>query len=160
MSQKTGYSHAQIVLHWLTAIAVLVAFFTRNAMGEIAHQTWEAGASPHPTPHTIAGFLVLALVIIRLVLRHRHGAPEPQSEGLMRSAAIWGHRALYALLIAVPVLGFFTWIIGIHDLSGPHSILGKAIMALALGHAVMAIFHQFIHKDGTLTRMLRPQSKD
>lgn len=160
MSPKTGYSTAQIVLHWFTAAAVLVAFFTHDAMEHFARETWNSGASPSPTPHTIAGFLTLLLVVIRLIIRHRYGAPKPAAEGLMLTGAIWGHRLLYTLLLAVPVLGFLTWIVGLRGLSGAHSVLGKAIMVVALGHAAMAIWHQFVKKDGTLMRMFRPQSKD
>lgn len=160
MTTRTGYSMLQIALHWLTAIAVLVAFFTHEAMEDIAKEVWRSGGSPYPTVHTIAGFLTLILVSIRLVVRRRHGAPEPAADGpLMQQGAIWGHRLLYALLFAVPVLGFLTWIIGIQGLGEVHGILGKAIMATALGHAAMAIWHQFAKKDGTLMRMIRPQSK-
>ncbi len=160
MTKRTGYSTTQIVLHWLTAAAVVIAFFTHEAMEQIADTAWKNGAEPFPTPHTIAGFATLLLVVIRLVIRHRHGAPEPAAHGLMLTGAIWGHRLLYGLLVAVPVLGFATWIIGIRGLSDVHGNLGKAIMVVALGHAAMAIWHQFAKKDGTLMRMLRPQPKD
>ena len=98
MTTRTGYSTAQIALHWLTAIGVLVAFFTHDAMEEIAETTWEAGGAAFPTPHTIAGMTVFLLVLIRLVLRWRSGVPAPQGTGLQQTAAVWGHRLLYAML--------------------------------------------------------------
>lgn len=156
MATKTVYSTAQIVLHWLTALCVVVAFVTHDAMEDIARATWEAGGSPFPTPHTIAGFVVVFLVVARLILRARTGAPEPQGTGAAQAAAVWGHRLLYVLLLAVPVMGFLTWIVGLRDLGDLHGLFGKAILLVALGHAVMALWHHYVKKDGTLTRMLCP----
>ena len=72
-------------------------------------------------------------------------------------AALWGHRLLYALVIIVPILGAATWFGGIRGLSGLHEWAAKGLMLAALGHAGMAIWHQFAKKDGTLMRMIRPQ---
>ena len=44
----------------------------------------------------------------------------------------------------------------LRDLSEVHEWAAKLLMILALGHAAMAVFHQVVRKDGTLTRMLRP----
>ena len=51
------------------------------------------------------------------------------------------------------------WIVGITGLSDVHGFLGQSLMVVALGHALVAIWHQFGKKDGTLTRMLRPEGK-
>lgn len=157
MSERTGYSITQITLHWLTAIAILVAWFTHEKMEEIAKAAWRAGEGPFPTIHTAAGALAMVLIITRLVLRRRRGAPEPQGTGFNKAAAIWGHRLLYALVIVVPLLGAATWFGGFRDLSDLHEIAAKGLMLAALGHAVMAVWHQFAKKDGTLMRMIRPQ---
>jgi cytochrome b561 len=159
MTERTGYSLTQIILHWLTAIGVITAFLTHDAMKEAFKALRDTGGAPYPTPHTIAGFTVFLLVAIRLFLRARRGAPEPSASGLQLQAATWGHRLLYALLLAVPLLGFFTWIVGITGLSDVHGFLGQSLMVVALGHALVAIWHQFGKKDGTLTRMLRPEGK-
>lgn len=159
MTERTGYSLTQIILHWLTALGVIAAFLTHEAMEDALDRLLDAGTAPYPTPHTIAGFTVFVLVAIRLGLRMRRGAPEPQGSGLQLQAAVWGHRLLYALLLAVPLLGFFTWIVGITGLSDLHGFLGESLMVVALGHALVAIWHQFGQKDGTLLRMLRPEDK-
>jgi len=52
----------------------------------------------------------MILIIARLVLRRRHGAPEPAGSGFNKKAAIWGHRALYAMVIIGPLLGAVTWV--------------------------------------------------
>lgn len=157
MSERKGYSTTQIVLHWLTAIAVLTAWFTHDAMEEIARAAWDAGEGPFPTIHTISGALAMILIISRLVIRRRHGAPEPEGSDFNKTAAIWGHRLLYALVIIVPLLGAATWFGGIRGLSNVHEYAAKGLMLAALGHAGMAIFHQFVKKDGTLMRMVRPE---
>lgn len=157
MTTSKGYSGAQITLHWLTAIAVLTAFLTHDAMEDIADAAWEAGTAPFPTLHTAAGLTVFLLVLIRLWLRRRHGAPEPQGSAQVQMAAIWGHRLLYLMLIAVPLGGALTWFGGLQDLGDVHGFAGKALLVVAGGHAAMAIWHQVVRKDGTLMRMLRPE---
>lgn len=157
MSTPTGYSRTQIALHWLTAIAVLTAWFTHEAMIEIASAAWDAGEPPFPTVHTASGALAFILILVRLWLRRSHGAPEPEGTGAAQLAAIWGHRVLYIFVIAVPLLGAATWFGGFHDLSVFHRWMARGLMLLALGHAAMAIFHQVVKKDGTLTRMLKPR---
>ena len=157
MSERSGYSLTQIILHWLTAIAILVAWFSHEAMEDIARAAWRAGDGPFPTVHTIAGALAMIFIIVRLILRKRRGAPEPEGTGLAKDAAIWGHRLIYGLVIIVPMLGAATWFGGFRNLSNLHEIAAKALMLAVLGHAAMAIFHQFVKKDGTLMRMLRPE---
>lgn len=159
MTERTGYSLTQIILHWLTALGVITAYLTHDAMEDAFKALMDTGGAPYPTPHSIAGFTVFLLVAVRLVLRSRRGVPEPTATGLQLQAAIWGHRLLYALLLAVPLLGFFTWIVGITGLSDVHGFLGQSLLIVALGHALVAIWHQFGKKDGTLMRMLRPESR-
>ena len=150
----TGYSRAQIALHWLTALLVLTAWFTHEAMEEALLDT---GGDPYPTLHSMAGITVFFLVLARLWLRHRRGAPEPEGEGLQLQAAIWGHRLLYFLLLVVPLGGFLTWIVGIEDLADGHGFAGQALLVVALGHALVALWHHYGKKDGTLRRMMRPE---
>ena len=157
MADRTGYSLTHIVLHWLTAIAVLVAWFSHEAMEDIAEKAWDAGTGPFPTVHTIAGALAMVFILVRLFLRHRRGAPEPAGSEMVKMAATWGHRLLYALVIIVPLLGAATWFGGFKDLSDIHELAAKALMLAALGHALMSIWHQFVKKDGTLMRMFRPE---
>lgn len=157
MHTRTGYSLTQIIFHWLTAIAVIIAWVTHDAMSEFADAAWRAGTGPTPTLHTIAGMLALILIIVRLIIRHRHGAPAPEGSDFNKMAAIWGHRLLYALVLAVPLLGAITWFGGVRGLSEVHEIAGQLLMLTALGHAAIAIWHQFAKKDGTLMRMIRPE---
>ena len=45
MTERTGYSLTQIILHWLTAIGVITAFLTHDAMKE-AFQAVREQANP------------------------------------------------------------------------------------------------------------------
>ena len=74
----------------------------------------------------------------------------------MQQAAVWGHRLLYVLMLAVPALGAAAWYGGIEDAGEVHELAGNALMIVALGHAAVALWHQYVRRDGTLTRMLRP----
>jgi len=159
MNTQTGYSSSQIVLHWATAILVGFNYIYSEGMGEALDARLEGGAPPTleilPQLHVWAGIAVLVLVLLRLVLRATQGAPEAAGEGLSGLAATWGHRLLYLLLLAVPVLGLTTWFGGIDATGEPHALLANVIMIVAGAHALVAIFHQFVLKDGVLTRMFK-----
>ena len=156
MSAQPAYTRGQIALHWLTALFVVVAWFSHDAMEENFDRLIDTGREPYPTVHSIAGITVFFLVLARLWLRHRQGGPEPHGDGTQQQLAVWGHRLLYLLLIAVPLGGFLTWIVGLHGLNELHGLGGKALLIVALGHALVALWHQYVRKDGTLLRMMRP----
>jgi cytochrome b561 len=93
-------------------------------------------------------------------------------------AARLGHLALYALLLAVPVVGIATLfaggeslsIFGVVDIPSPwvkdrafehslediHEILAHSLIALVAVHAAAAIVHHRVYRDDTLKRMLPP----
>ena len=89
-------------------------------------------------------------------------------------AAAAGHGLLYALLIALPLTGWYAasqmgvqvQFLGLHvpALTAPvagrpgeiaefHESAGSIILILAGLHALMALWHQFVLRDGTLSRM-------
>jgi cytochrome b561 len=88
------------------------------------------------------------------------------------------HVLLYALMFVIPVLGIVTFIwhgrvfdFGIfqvnfavksnravfHPTEDIHGYLAYALFALAGLHALAALWHQFIRRDGTLLRMWPPR---
>jgi cytochrome b561 len=160
MSTTTGYSPLQIALHWGVALGVLFNYFVSEGMEDAfdAAVEGEAMAEPAgfgiPGGHVWVGVAVLALVVIRLLVRRSQGAPaaEPGFAGVL---ATWGHRALYLLMLAVPALGAISWFGGIDATAEPHALLANVLMVLAGAHALMALFHQYVLKDGVLARMLR-----
>ena len=91
MAQKTGYSKAQIGLHWAIAALIGVNYIVSDDMGHSFDATLE-GKTPEgltSTVHIYVGLLVLALVVLRMVVRRLQGAPDaiPSDKPLMDMAA-------------------------------------------------------------------------
>ena len=158
MSNPLGYTRLQIALHWIVAVLIVAAFFTHEGMGRALEQRIETGTTglEGATLHTIFGGTAFALILLRIIVRLRTGAPEARSTPMVQTAAKWGHRLLYLLMIVAPALGAAAWYGHLGDVGEIHEIVGKALMIVALAHAVVAIAHHVVLKDGTLTRMLRP----
>jgi len=157
MATKTKYSTLQIVLHWLIALLIIAAWLLSDGMGEALRTRVQSGATgiEGNTIHVWLGGATFLLVLIRIVVRLIQGAPGPVPGGseLIEKAGVWGHRLLYVLMVLTPALGAATWYGGIGFTGELHDLSSSALMLVALGHAVMAIYHQFILKDGTLSRM-------
>lgn len=170
----TNYDNVAIALHWLTAVLVVVLF----GMALI----WDY--FPHPTAQTLQslhvslGVLLAAVIVARLAWRLVPGHQMPALEvGWMRIASKGVHYLLYGLLAAQVILGFlFRWapgrpvgFFGLFAIPSPlgtvakstrqtihflHEKGGWAIILLALGHALAALYHHYALKDRVLERML------
>jgi cytochrome b561 len=153
----TGYSGTQIALHWLVAILIVVAWFTGEG-GKQAVETVEKGGVAGFVPHVAIGLSILALVVIRVLVRLGRGAPAAVGEpgSLAAMASDWGHRLIYLLMIAVPLGGISTFFLGL-DVGDVHALAANVLMVVVLGHALMAIYHQYALKDGLLRRMMRAE---
>jgi cytochrome b561 len=162
------YSRLMIALHWITAALVLAAWFTAAGGRSVVQDP--------PVLHFTLGLAVLLLVVPRLIARLLGSAPPlDRSHGpLPRFAAAAGHLALYVFLIALPLSGWYAasrlgvpvTFLGIHlpplaqAASGPpgvvaelHQTGGNLLLVLAGLHAAVALWHQFVLRDGTLRRM-------
>lgn len=157
MKTTTGYSGIQIALHWLIAVLIATAWFTGEGAEEAMEAVEEGGVAGF-VPHVAIGLAILALVVVRVLVRLGRGAPAaPGLPGSMSVvAAEWGHRLLYLLMIAVPLGGVCTWFLGL-DVGELHGLAANILMIVALGHAAMALFHQYVLKDGLLRRMMRAE---
>jgi cytochrome b561 len=157
---KRGYGAMQIALHWLVAILVTFNYFYSDGMGRALAAKAKGVATPpipiEPLVHVWVGLAVLALVVIRLMLRRLFSVPPMPGTGWLYAAATWGHRGLYLLLVAVPALGLAAWFGGLRALGDVHQVAANVLMIAAAAHAFMALWHQFVIKDGLLLRMLRP----
>lgn len=161
MVARRGYNVAQIALHWIVAALVIFNYVYSDDMGKALRDklrgTETAGLKLDAMIHVWVGVALLVLVILRLVLRRVRGAPPAPGSGLPQRAALWGHRLLYALLVAVPFLGALTWFAGLRQLGDAHELLASVLLWVAGGHALIALFHHYVLKDGLLTRMARPE---
>ena len=157
LKTATGYSGIQIALHWLIAVLIIVAWFTGGG-GRAAIDTVEKGGTPGFVLHVALGLSILALVVVRLLVRLGRGAPAAPGEpgSLPVLAADWGHRLIYLLMIAVPLGGVATFFLGI-DVGDLHALAANVLMIVVLGHALMALYHQYVAKDGLLRRMMKAE---
>lgn len=157
MKTTTGYSGLQIGLHWLIAILIVTAWFTGEGARE-AMEAFEEGGTAGFVPHVALGLAILALVVIRVLVRLGRGAPAaPGAPGsLSVMAADWGHRLIYLLMIAVPLGGIASFFLGL-DVGEVHGLAANVLMLVVLGHALMALYHQYVLKDGLLRRMMKAE---
>jgi len=161
---RSGYSALQILLHWLIALLVLFQLVFGDSMSRFLHREHrgmpiDASVRSWAGYHYWVGLAILALVLLRLLLRLTRNVPEPGASGphWMKRAASASHALFYVLLLAMPVLGLLGYYIG--DPYGDIHSWGKPLLIILISiHAAAALFHQFWLKDGTLRRMLVPAS--
>jgi cytochrome b561 len=120
----------------------------------------------------LLGGAVLLLVLLRLFFRRKDGTPAPVGIGAMDKVATGVHHLLYTLLILLPVSGIVTIVtskVGSALLTGDagllpkkftgvfahnvHEILVSVLIAAVVVHLLGALKHQFILKDGLMSRM-------
>lgn len=157
-----------ILLHWLTALAVVVAYVSSG-------DPTEAGNALAGQLHVASGLTLFLLVALRLPLRLLMGAPadEPAPRWQQRAARAM-HVALYALLFAVPLAGWAELadktaqfsVLGqalplpdarawwVRAAGAAHTTLGDALVWLAGVHAAAGLAHHYVLRDATLARML------
>jgi len=177
----THYSAPARILHWLTAILVLVAFI--YAPGGSEQRIYSAARDFDRQLHETIGLCVLALVVVRVLWRalDRHPEPPPAARWMRLAAGVM-QVALYVLLFAIPLTAISgAWLEGhaltllggatippalaeSHALGARiaeiHTWLGDAIIWLAGAHAAAGLFHHYVLKDGVLRSMLPGRSAD
>ena len=172
----TRYSNTAIVLHWLIAILIVLAFVLGTIMTDIP------GITPtklrYFSWHKWLGITILGLVCVRLLWRLTHTAPAyPSSMPMWQQYAAHGlHIALYVLMFAIPISGYlyslaagvpvvYLGIIHLPILIAPdpvlkpilkevHELLNNGLLILVALHVLAALKHHFINRDTILKRML------
>lgn len=110
-SPVTHWNRAARLLHWGTALAILVEVPVGFAMAWTYGAKGESAAAVHlraSQAHHTLGLLLIAAVAIRLIWRLSHPAPPlPRGTGAAQKLAARGVQALlYALLLALPLTGW------------------------------------------------------
>jgi cytochrome b561 len=156
-------------LHWATA-ALVVTLWTMGRLnkllpkGPLRLDIWSI--------HVLLGFALAAVILARIAWRLSGGRKLPPAEqGPRNLIAVIVHALLYFLLVGVALLGiwnvlahgfplFGVWHfpkIGDEDyakvVNGWHNLFANVIAAVALFHALAALFHHYIVKDRVLGRM-------
>ena len=167
-----GYGAVTRALHWIMAAGVLATlplglYIAR--MEPALSTIWLYGL------HKTLGMTLLAFLVLRL-LWHRASPPPAPLPGPFAGTARVAHRALYALLIVVPLVGWVassatgidTVIFGRVTVpaiapASPglekaafavHRVAAWLLGALVVLHAAAAVWHG-ARGDGTLRRMIR-----
>jgi cytochrome b561 len=163
------------MMHWLNA-GLMVFVFALAFSIDLA--TSRTSHSAILQLHRSVGVSVWVLTMVRLVWRHFAKFPDWPSDKsqTMRVAAMASEYALYALLLAQPILGVlqtnangdhvYLFFIGqlpalieknrplAQQLLMVHKSVGFALLGLIAVHVSAALSHHFLRRDETLTAML------
>ena len=167
------FTPVQRLLHWLMAACIVAMLFIGVGMVSTVMPKYLTLVAIHKP----LGIAILALALIRLAVRLRYGAP-PLPADLpepMKLAAVGSHYALYALMIAMPLIGWGMLSAGAYPvvlfggwhlpailpqsdrlhtlLWDAHFYLAFAFFALVLLHAAAALFHALVRRDGVFETM-------
>lgn len=170
------YTKTAMLLHWLTAVLIIAAFFLGLTMVDIH------GITPtklkYYSWHKWLGVTVLGVAAIRLLWRKANTPPPP-----LASIPAWQHKVadgmhylLYFFIFAVPISGYlYTYAAGVPVvylglfqlpaliepnaelkpiLKTAHYVLTMTMAAAVVAHALAALKHHFVDRDVTLKRML------
>ncbi len=160
------------ILHWGMALLILAMLFVGVGM--------VASLSLRPVLfdiHRPLGIAILLLAVVRLLNRWRSPPPSlpadlPVLQAFVAKASHW---ILYALMLAMPLLGWATLSAGgypvrmfagvqlppiaPHDpalyagLRGTHVVLAFVLFALVLAHLGAALYHAWVRRDGVFASM-------
>jgi len=161
------------LLHWLMAALLLTMVFIGGAM-VVSLAAYHRLLSIHRP----LGVAILVLAVLRLANRKRYPPPDfmPTMSASERRIAILSERMLYALMIALPLVGWgmlsaardpvvlagalhlppilpqsarlYTW------LRNAHTVLAYLFFATFLAHLGGVLFHTLVLRDGLILRMV------
>ena len=175
--EPASYTRGAILLHWTTAALILSTI----PLGWYGASFESAAAQSATNFHKLIGILILALTLARIAWRLAH-RPPPYPEDItprIRLAAKLVHGAIYALLLILPLTGWWMssavpkrhpigWE-GVFEIpflpiaqsmasAGPahalHVNLAWVMAALAALHIAAALKHHLVDRDTVLLRMM------
>lgn len=175
-NSKASYGWVAIYLHWVVALAVFGMFGLGLYMVELTYyDAWYKGSLDL---HKSAGLTIAVLVLARFVWKIINPSPAGLSNNKLENiAGHLAHIALYLIMAALFISGYFISTADGHgievfglfsvpatltgdnqeDIAGDiHAWLAWGLISLVVLHALAALKHHFINKDGTLLRMFRP----
>ncbi len=178
---KARFSMPSRWLHWSMAVMIIAMLFIGIGMAASVSERYRFLVALHRP----LGVAILALVVVRLINRFLN-SPPPLPTTLprwQRSAALGSHALLYALLFALPLIGWgmlsaapypilifgsiFLPPILSQDpelfaaLRQTHTVLALLLYAVIVVHIGAALLHWLVRKDGVFESMTSlPQRRD
>jgi len=174
MNQNRHFNLLARVLHWSMALAITIMLFVGAAMVVSLRYREQLLDLHRPL-----GLAILLLAIVRLANRLRH-APPPLPADLPRIqvwAAKASHWLLYALMLAMPLIGWGMLSAGAYPvvlfngvnlpailphspvlygfLRPLHGVLAYLLFFTVLGHLGAALFHAWVRRDGVFGQMAK-----
>jgi cytochrome b561 len=170
---STRYGSAAIAFHWI--VAALIVFL--GVLGLLFEDMPREARPFWINVHGCVGLVYFALVIARLAWRAAYRPPELPSDigAFHRGVSAATHHALYALILLIPVFGVVAYVwhgrvfdygvfqfnFGVQmnrEVFKPaetiHQFLAYGLFALAGLHALAALYHHLVRRDGVLVRIL------
>jgi cytochrome b561 len=175
MKQKTvsRYHSLLVVLHWGFA-GLIIAWLGLGFFGLAPTPNADPRKIDALLLHMAGGMLILALMVIRFVVRLRTARPAAAKTGharLDRIAPI-SHYGFYVLIVAMAGTGYATAILaGLPEIvfagsGGPlppsflayptrvaHGTIATLLVGFILLHVLAALYHQLVRKDRLFRRM-------
>ncbi|MEZ5652168.1 MAG: cytochrome b/b6 domain-containing protein [Burkholderiaceae bacterium] len=179
-NRRDRYDPISQIFHWLTAIAVVIAFVLGpEGFGKLMRSGVDPATRSDIVWHETLGILVFALTLLRLIwVAVRPKAPKFLLSTWQHAASRLAQALLWLMLLALPVTALLTLasegfpmtllggfrvepiaaialsaLAGAADWGEVHGFLGDAILVMAGVHAAGAIFHHVVVKDGVLLSM-------
>jgi cytochrome b561 len=173
MKQVTRYHPLLVALHWLLAFLIIASLFAGFFLLE---------QMPNSDPqkirvllvHMVIGMGILALMVVRFVIRMLTSHPEPATTGyafLDRLAPVT-HYGFYVLVVLMVATGYATAILaGLNRIVFQHSgeplpesfeayptFIAHGFIAFVLAgfvvlHVLAALYHQFVRRDRLFRRI-------
>jgi cytochrome b561 len=170
---RRRFTVLQRALHWLMAVCILAMLFIGVGMVSTVMPKYLTLVSVHKP----LGIAILALALVRLVVRLIYGAPSMPADlpEPMKLAAHLSHYAFYVLMIGMPLIGWgmlsaaaypVVLFSGVHLpailpqsdsrhalLWSAHFYLAFAFFGLILLHVVAALFHALVRREDVFEAM-------
>ena len=169
------YDRIALGFHWLILALLVAQFAIAWTMPDIKKATPDTGLVAW---HLSVGSTILLVMLLRLAWRLTHTPPPPPSD-LMPALQLLSrltHWLLYAILIALPVLGWINAssrgyrvvLLGLiplpqlvptgnafgHEMGDIHGTVAWMLLGIVALHVAGALYHTLIKQDGLLRRML------
>ena len=173
------YTGTAIALHWILALALIGIFAFGLYMTSLP---FSPARLKYFNWHKWAGMTILILSALRLLWRITH-RPPALPDVVTHAMPAWqqvahhgAHHLMYALFFAVPLMGWvyssaagfpivLFGVLPLPDLVGKspelaealkpwHGYLAYTLAALVVVHVAAVVKHQWIDRDGLLTRMM------